>query len=131
MRTVALNKSHDFLIGLDDGYSTFALCGGADAIIQGVIVGLEISRGDIWYDVSYGVDKHAIFYNAKGTDDEMAGIRATAYREFLKTFNGVELTGDDFEFIRADRRLSVKIPCIRISCAQQIQTFEIGKVNGC
>ena len=133
MRTsIALDESADFLIGsYPDGSSTFAICSGAELVVQSVKVGLSISKGDIWYNLSYGIDKQNLFYSPSENDSSLAPLRTIAVREFLQSFEYVTGLEGEPSFIRDGRVLSILAPCIVLDCASSTQRITIGELNAC
>lgn len=133
MRTsIALDESGDFLVGsYADGASTFAICSGAELVLQSVKVGLLIGKGDIWYNLSYGVDKQNLFFNPTENDTMLAPLRSLAIREFLQSFEYVTGLDGEPSFERDGKTLKVFAPCVILDCASSTQRITIGELNAC
>jgi hypothetical protein len=133
MRTsIALDDTGDFLTGqYPTGHTTFAICSGAELVVQSVKVGLSVGRGDIWYNLAYGVDKQNLFFNPSENDEFLAPMRAIAIREFLQSFEYVVGLDGEPSFARDGRILSIAAPCIILDCASSAQRITIGEVNAC
>jgi hypothetical protein len=133
MRTsIALDETGDFLTGsYPDGLSTFAICSGAELVVQSVKVGLSVGKGDIWYNLSYGVDKQNLFFNTNENDAFLTPLRTIAVREFLQSFEYVTGLEGEPNFIRDGRTLSILAPCIILDCGSSTQRITIGELNAC
>lgn len=133
--TIALDSDLDFLTGTitvgSENYTTFAICSGAEMVAQNIKTGLGLSQGDLWFNLAYGIDKQTLFYNPTLSDSELEPIRALAIKEFLQSFEDVSEVDGEASFTRTDRTLSIKVPCVILTCEASTQRIDIGDLNVC
>jgi hypothetical protein len=131
----ALDSEGDFLIGsYDSGHTSIAICGGAELIAQSIKVGIASSKNELWFNLSRGIDKQALFYNPTESDEMLVPMRSLAIREYLQSFEHVVGLEGEAIFERAgdgSRVLNVKTPCVILDCDASNNRVELGVVNVC
>lgn len=102
----------------DDGAQTIGVALGAYTVVQAAAQAVSLRQGNVWFNLAAGVDYESLFYSARGSDSQLAPIRATAFRDALSAVPGV--LGFDgagqITFSRKGRTVTPSIPCLQIKC---------------
>lgn len=120
--TLMLDESGDLIEAADMSgileYTTVAVALGSQQVAQALSMSVSTKQRDAWFNKSAGIDYEGLFYGSTRSDTVMNPIRAQAFRQAMENTPGFGSYADakDVTFSRADRRLSVKLPCVVIDC---------------
>ncbi len=121
MSTLALDQDADIMGAThEDGAETVVVVSGALQVSQLAGQAVSLNRGSVWFNLFAGVDYQSLFYDATQSDQELAGIRASAIRDALFAVDGIagfSSPGANITFDRINEDTLVpNIPCLIISC---------------
>lgn len=120
--TLMLDENGDVIEAVEtvsgDEYTTIAVALGAQQVAQALSLNVSTKQNDVWFNRSAGIDYNGLFYSATRSDTVMNPIRAQAFRQALERTPGFGsyAEGKDVQFSRAERRLTVGLPCVVIDC---------------
>lgn len=105
----------------EDGVTDLFVGLGAIVVSQGVGLKLRTTKGRVWFNLEYGLDREILFADQVSlSEEEIYPMRAAAMSDAI---NAVEYASIDpsteFTFTRSEQSILVETPCVTIDCEQK------------